>query len=261
MKLRKFLVFFFSITIVLLFIMPNVHGNSAKLAYIYYNDPTTASSYNTFLASEGFSINLIDVDFITTGTFDTHDIIIIGPDLGSWSTLYMDETKEAIIDDSNLPIIGLGNGGFAFFGLDGLSLYIGYDNGGSISSITNIDVIEDTHAIFNTPNDLPSGNIQLYSSGSDVYYAPTTSVPDVTLYGKVAGSSIYYCLTQQYDRYFLWGFDNSPSTMTQDGKDLFINLLNYFTPPESGIFGYNILILIGIISISVIILIKKKNHN
>ena len=259
MKFKKFLILALPILIVLLMFSPKVHGNSAELAYIYYDDPTTANSYKSFLVDEGYNIDLIDVDIIITGTFDTYDVIIIGPDLGSWSALYMDNTKEGIVDDSDLPIIGLGNGGFAFFGLDGLSLYIGYDNGGSTIDITNIDVIDDTHQIFNTPNDLPDGNIQLFSPGSRVYYAPTSIVPGVTLHGTVAGSSNQYCLSQEDYRYFLWGFEDSPSTMTQNGKDLFVNIINYYAPSsESGIFGYEILILIGIVSLSTIILIKKK---
>jgi len=261
MKFKKFLIFILPIMIVLLIFTPNVHGNSAELAYIYYNDPTTAISYNSFLTSEGFTVDLIDVDNITTGIFDVHDVIIIGPDLGSWSNLYMDNTKESIVDNSNLPIIGLGNGGWAFFGLDGLGLYIGYDNGGTTSGITHIDVVDDTHQIFNTPNDLPSGTIQLYTSGSSVYYAALGTVPGyVDVYGKVASSSYSYCLCEEEDRYFLWGFEDSPSTMTQNGKDLFVNLIYYYAPSAGGIFGYNSLILIGIFSVSTIILIKKKNN-
>ncbi len=260
MKFKKFLILILPILIILLMFTPNVHGNSVKLAYIYYDDPTTANSYNSFLTSEGFSIDLIDVDIITTGTFDTHDIIIIGPDLGSGGGLYMSMAKVSIVNDSGAPIIGLGNGGYAFFGLNGISLYIGYDEGSSTIDITNIDVVDDAHAIFNTPNDLPSGNIQLYSPGSRVYFIPLATVPgNVDVYGKVASSSYSYCICAEDTRYFLWGFEDSLRTMSQNGKDLLINIINYYAPPaESGIFGYNLLILIGIVSVTTIILIKKK---
>jgi hypothetical protein len=258
MKLRKSLVLILPFACFLLILTPNVQGNSAKLAYIYYDDTTTANSYYNFLYNEGFAIDVIDVDVIASGMFNSHDIIIIGPDLGSWGTLYMDDTKEGIVDDSGAAIIGLGNGGWAFFGISGLNLYIGYDNGGSTTGITNIDVIDDDHKIFNSPNDLPTGNIQLYLTGSTVYY--TVAPPShVELFGNVAGSSTYYCLCSEHERYFLWGFESSPGAMTTSGKNLFLNILNYLGPRESeGILGYNILLILGTISVLSLMIIWKK---
>jgi hypothetical protein len=259
MKFKKLLILILPIACVFLITTTNVNGSSGtKLAYIYYDDTTTANSYYNFLNNEGFNIDLIDVDVIASGMFDSHDIIIIGPDLGSWGTLHMDETKEAIVDNSGAAIIGLGNGGWAFFGIDGLSLYLGYDNGGSITGITNIDVIDDGHRIFNTPNDLPIGNIQLYLTGSTVFY--TVSPPShVELFGNVAGISVYYCLCSEYDRYFLWGFESSPGAMTTNGKNLFLNILDYLGPTESeGIPGYNMLLILGIFSVLSLLIFRKK---
>lgn len=260
MKLSKLLILIFPIMIILSIITPNVRGKSAKLAYIYMDDPITATSYHSFLYNEGFTIDRIHVDFITTGIFDSHDIIIIGPD---WVPFYRDYyAKMVIIDSSGADIIGLGNGGYTFFGLDGLGLKIGFDEGSSTYDITHIDVVDDAHQIFNIPNNIASGTVHLYSPGSIVYYIPFSTVPsDVDVYGKVASSSYNYCLCAEDRRYFLWGFEDSPDSMTQNGKDLFINLLNYYAPEESkGIPGFNILIIIGIFSLLSLIILREKFH-
>jgi len=55
--------------------------------------------------------------------------------------------------------------------------------------------------------------------------------------------------------------------MTEIGKDLIINILNFYIPSEdsNGFFdkipGYNLCTLIGIFSVSMIILLKKKYNN
>ncbi|NVM35529.1 MAG: hypothetical protein HWN81_08025 [Candidatus Lokiarchaeota archaeon] len=271
MKMKKFLFIFLPLMVIALILIPNVYGKRAKVAYIYYNHTNDAESFKSLLDDNGFPTNLINITTIETGTFNGYDIIIIGHNTGSDGIWRGTDLQISIINDSDLPIIGLGNGGYIFFGSNGLNLRIGYNWGGSVFSTTEIDVINSSHIIFNTPNDIPSGTIQLYASGwttdlsvfqrQRVYYLNMTIVPaNIEIFGKVPSSSSRCCLLNQDYRYFLWGFIESRGRMTDIGTDLFTNVVNFYATEESkGISGYNLFILIGIISVSTIIVLKKKS--
>lgn len=269
MKMKKILFIILPLMIITLLLIPNVYGNKAKVAYIYYGDTHDAYSFKSLLDDNGLSTNLINVSTITAETFAGYDLIIIGHNTGYDVTWRGSDLQVSIINNTNLPIIGLGNGGYTFFGSDGLHLRIGYDWGNSSFSKTEIDVINSSHDIFNTPNDIPSGTIQLYASGwtgdmgvflrQKVYYLNMTIVPgNIEIFGKVPGSLNRYCLLNQDYRYFLWGFIEPRGRMTDLGTNLFINVVNFYAPSkENGIHGFNLFILIGIFSVSTILVIKK----
>lgn len=244
-------------------LIPSVQAAKADITFIYYDDATSADSYKTFLEDNGFSVDLIHTVDIVDGMFSDYDIIIIGSDTGYLMNWEGSTAQVTAIDDSDLPIIGLGNGGFAFFGQgDGIDIGCGWDNGNPFfSTRTQITVVDSDHKIFNKPNHIPSGTIQIYNIGSLGAYCIYSESDQVAL-GVDPSSSTQYLLMLEEERYLFWGFDNSPDAMAIIGKYLFINIINYFTPEkDAGIPGYNFLFLLGIISIVTIMALKTKLSN
>ncbi|MFW9937750.1 MAG: hypothetical protein ACFFD5_08880 [Candidatus Thorarchaeota archaeon] len=254
-------IFFFSFLM-----MPMVLANNNSLAYVYDDDTTSAYSYRSLLNDNGYAVTLIDGSSITSSTFSGYRAIIIGSDTssGGYTWLDGDSKKVTAINNSALPLIGLGNGGYSLFGFGALNLRIGYDYGGANPSRTGIIVANDTHPIFTTPTDIPTGTIDLYTIGNYVNYIYLNPAPSyVSALGEDTGSVNYYSLCAQDNRYFFWGFTASPDTMTQVGKDLFINVIKYYAPLSGAIPSYNILLILGVSTIvaSLIIIKKIKTKN
>jgi len=241
--------------------MPMVLANNNSLAYVYDDDITSAYSFRTLLNDNGYEVTLINGSIITSSTFSGYRAIIIGSDTSGGGGTWLDgvSSKIAAINDSALPIIGLGAGGYSFFGMGAINLRIGYDWGSSNPSRTGIIVANDSHPIFSTPTDIPSGTINLYTIGNYVYFIFLNPPPAyVSALGSDTVNTNYYSLCAQEDRYFLWGFTASPDTMTQIGKDLFINVIKYYAPLSSSIPSYNIILLLGVSTIVTSLLLIKK---
>ncbi|MCZ7553624.1 MAG: hypothetical protein M5U05_13730 [Anaerolineales bacterium] len=73
--------------------------------------------------------------------------------------------------------------------------------------------------------------ISLYGSGVNcvaIYYpAP---IADVKAFASVPASSQYSPLMRELQRYFLWGFDGTPSAMTNKGQRLLVNTIELMLP-------------------------------
>lgn len=225
--MRK-VIFYFSLAICLLSTIAT--GSPNKIVFIYSTDSSSADAYKSLLEPAGFTTDLVLSSNNGTTDFSKYYLIIIGNDV---STLSGSDINK--ISDSAKPIIGLGEGGYSFFG--GLGLKTGYPNGwhGSKNSIYTVDK---TQTVFNKPNSItiPTDNIlQLYSSTGHVgIYLP--SVPsNVIVLGRESTDTTHYPFTLENSKYLLWGFTASPTSMTQTGKDLFVNSVNYFLPSNGRI--------------------------
>ncbi|MBN1807237.1 MAG: right-handed parallel beta-helix repeat-containing protein [Sedimentisphaerales bacterium] len=196
-----------------------------NIAYIYNSNAQAAQNFQTLLVTYGCSTDLISIDEISTTSLDSYDIIITADDTGDSSEWWGDTESVTAIENSGRPVIGLGEGGYAFFGQ--LELAIGWPHGvhGSHNSIY---VVEPNSPLFVTPYpvEIPEDSIlQLYSESN---YVPLflSPVPDtVTTLGRDADSPGYYPLATEHNRYIFWGFSASPENMTDIGKHLFINLV------------------------------------
>jgi phosphodiesterase/alkaline phosphatase D-like protein len=210
---------------------------SLLIAFIYSTDAASASSYESLMEDNGYSVTLIPMSAVATTDFSVYGLIIVGPDTGSgyhWG----DAASVAAIEDSEKPIIGLYSGGASLFQELGLS--INWGHGGYDPEQTGIYVIDPSHTIFNSPNSIvvPENRIvELYSSPCSVQveYAPSVS-PDVTPLGRYVAETGYYALVQE-EQYMLWSFAASPESMTQAGKDLFLNVVDFMLttafPPDT----------------------------
>lgn len=179
----------------------------------------------------GYTTSILGTKDILTTDFTLFDAILIGNGTGAYE-FWVDSTSFGplvdAINNSNKPVIGLGDGGYAFFGK--LSLVIGW-GGGAHGYDSSIVAHLPHHAIFTTPNMIvlpPDSVIQLYDSACPTVeiWLPTKP-PDVEPIGNTPGDSIYYRIIQQKVRYILWGFSDSPGNMTPTGKQVFINVIDY----------------------------------
>ena len=205
--------------LLLVFLAVMLFGMSSKAisnaAFIYSTDLTDANSFKTLLDANGFAVTLIPIANTETADFSGYDVIIISN--GSWLSLEQMNS----LNSKNKPIVGLGTGGGKSF--DRLSLVIGY-NGTGILNGNSITVHDASLTIFKAPFNLNTTNgatIQLYTTSSNVYCKvnPTGSTDGLL---KV---SSYYSVTRQNNKYTFWGYSLSPASMTQEGKDLFVNML------------------------------------
>ena len=197
-------------------------SSNSLVLFIYSSDNSDADSYFGFLESNGYSTDLIELSKITTEGIDQYDLILVGSDTGgTYNHLWGDDDKIASINDSNKTILGLGEGGYDFFGR--LSLAIGRGNGwhGNENSIL---VMNNSHPVFTLPNLISDETVQLYTSSSHVGIYLQTPSNDVVLLGREPEDLNHYPLVQEKDRYLLWGFTGNPGLMTQIGKQLFINI-------------------------------------
>lgn len=217
--------FFFLLALVTGILAYAKAASAATCAYIYNTDVTTADDFVTFLESKGHPTTKITMSAVGGTNFSGYDLIIVGSDSGNLSA-WGDNSSGSQVNNSGKPIIGLGEGGYAFFGR--ISLAIGFPNGAHTSTPDSplISVVDPTQVIFNSPIVINTQSpLQLYTSTAHVeIYAPSPP-QDVTLLGNLVGYPGYSPLIKEGSRYILWGFTAGPSKMTEDGKDLFSNII------------------------------------
>lgn len=196
-----------------------------RIAYVYGSDAEATESYRSLLMSYGCPTTLLGVDDVTTAALDSHDLIIVANDTQD-ETTWSDPNVVAAIEDSGKPIAGLGDGGYDFFGLLGLS--IGNPMGGH-SSQNSIKVVDPNYPLFSRPYSIEIPEdlaLRLYTETNSIgiYLWPT--IPEtVTVFASEADDIGYFPLIIEHDWYLLWGFTESPQKMTEIGKDLFINVV------------------------------------
>jgi hypothetical protein len=182
-------------------------------------------SFESLLESYGCSTTLIRLGDVATTSLDSYDLIIV-----THNTQYEDALSDpntvAVIENSGKPIVGLGDGGYDFFGE--LDLSIGNPYGGH-SSKNGIQVVEPEYSLFSTPYpiEIPDdGILQLYTESDSIGIYLWPEVPEIiTVIGSEPGDVGYFPLLMEQNRYLLWGFDESPQNMTEIGKRLFINVV------------------------------------
>ncbi len=196
-----------------------------RVAYIFSRKSEVAESFQSLLETYGCSTTLIRLTEVTATPLDSYDLIIVANDTENIDT-WSDPNTVAVIEDSGKPVVGLGEGGYTFFGLLGLA--IGWPNGGH-GSRNSIEVIDPNYSLFRMPYsiEIPEDRaLQLYTETDHVglYLWPIIPETVTALAGEVNNHG-YYPLATEYNRYLLWGFTESPQKMTEIGKTLFINVV------------------------------------
>jgi len=195
------------------------------VAYVYSTDTATANAYKSLLESNQLRTDLVPMGSVRTTDFLRYSLIIIGPETGDLSS-WGDQATLLNIERSGKPILGLGEGGYAFFGK--LHLAIGWGEGWHGSG-TAIYVMDPNQSFYQVPSPIsvPSDRIlRLYTATKHIgIFVPTPS-PYLILIGLEVEDKAHYPVIQQ-GRFLLWGFQASPSAMTAVGQQLFVNISRY----------------------------------
>jgi len=222
---------FFLISLVLIFISLRSISQIHKLAYIYAGDFSRAQQYSLFLNPHAYQVDMFDTTEIISVNFNVYSLIIIGENSGFMSN-WASSKKSDCINNTNKPILGLGEGGYAFFGKLGLG--IGYAQGSHVNG-DSIYVLQPTHQIFTGPNAITipaDSHLKIYTSNTPAVTYPVSSHE---VFARYNNRGEQFIMIRESNRYFIWGFDGSPNNLTNDGKNLMLNIIDYIKAPISAI--------------------------
>ncbi|MEM7032055.1 MAG: VWA domain-containing protein [Chloroflexota bacterium] len=190
------------------------------VAYIWDTDSATASAYQKLLEQNNLRVRQIEMSKIIDTDFANYDLVIIGPDTGK-DAVWGSPKLVQHLAEGRRKIVGLGDGGHAFFGQ--LSLDIGYNNG-TPSTDTSVNPFDFTHPIWQTPFDLAvTGLVDVYTKPGSDGVAVWGNGVDVVWLASDPPNSTPLWLALEADRYLIWGFNQGPKAMTVNGKALFVN--------------------------------------
>jgi len=205
-------------------------GYAGNLAYVYKNNTADAISFFNSLSSFGYTVTLVPLSSVLATDFSQFDLTVIADDTGDlniWGDPPSDTAAQvAQIVASNKPILGLGEGGYAFFGR--LALYIGWVNGwhGPEDYVTR--AAGSPPAIFSGvgPDPVQYTTSPTNSVGIDTAISHPANVTLMAMEYPPVDLQPHATIIQQGCR-MLWGNSGNPNLMTEDGYQLFRNTVSY----------------------------------
>lgn len=202
---------------------------SGEIAYVYRGNTADATSFYNLLTGRGYTVTLVPLGDVLATDFAAFDLTIIADDSGEldeWGNPALSVDQVNKIKQPNRPILGLGEGGYAFFGK--LALYIGWPNGwhGAQKVVNRAPGAPTSY--YASPNPISGDPVEIYSEPvNEVGIYLTGGVPSDTIpVGLEEPSTDHAALIFQGCRQ-LWGFSGNPNAMTATGRDLFINAVEY----------------------------------
>ena len=194
-----------------------------KIAYILRDAADTAAAYEEWIEQNGVGVDLIQMESVPHVDLDKYRMFIIGPDTGNLNDWGNDDIIGALVKLER-PVLGLGEGGYAFFGK--LNLRIGWDKGAH-SDGTAVEENLPADAFWHYPYDMVSGEQRLWK-----LYEEKSARVDILLprdqtglasFGLNDVDKRYANLIMENEFWMLWGFQDGPKQMTTEGRQLFIN--------------------------------------
>jgi len=192
---------------------------------IYNTDLNGAQRFKQLLDGHSFDMDIIKMSSILSANYSKYKVILVMPDTGSGGT-WGDAggTMAQKLEDTNLPVVGVGSGGYAFFGK--LGYPIGWGKGWSGSG-RDVYVMDSDDSVWKSVYkiDIPGSRIvQLY--GSNVGYTAIhypNPIAGITGIGRQSDDNSHYQIIEKDTQYILWGFNGGPNQMTDTGRQVFVN--------------------------------------
>jgi len=192
---------------------------------IYNTDLSGAQRFKQLLDAHSFDMDIIKMSSVLSANYDKYKLILVMPDTGSGGT-WGDAggTMAQKLEDTNLPVVGVGSGGYAFFGKLGYPIGWGKGWGGTGHSVYAMDlddsVWKSTYKI-----DVP-GNRMVRLYGGNVSFTAIhypSPIDGITGIGREDGDATHYPIIEKDTQYILWGFNGGPNQMTDTGRQVFVN--------------------------------------
>ncbi len=205
--------------------------SAGTIAYVYRGNTDDATSFYNLLTANGYLVDLIPLGDILATDFSSYDLTIIADDSGNlsqWGIPGDTANQVAKIIEPNKPILGLGEGGYAFFGQ--LSLFIGWPNGwhGPEDEVKRAPAAP--LAYYASPNLIAGDPVDVYTDPVNevgIYLGGAETIPPSVLpIGLEPPNPDHASLIMQDCRQ-LWGFSGNPREMTATGQNLFVNAVQY----------------------------------
>jgi uncharacterized repeat protein (TIGR01451 family) len=211
-----------------------------RIAYVYRGDRGSSSSFYNLLTANGYSVDLIPLGAVLTTDFSLYQLTVIADDTGSldqWGSAGSTDAQIAKITAPNRPILGLGEGGYAFYGR--LGLFIGWPNGWHGPQQLVFRDPGAPAAYYSSPNDLSAlSAVTLYTEPNNtvgIFLGEKGSlVPsDAFVIGREPPNPIPNGTPSDHAPlimqrcYGLWGYSGNPLIMTDNGQKLFVNAVQY----------------------------------
>ena len=104
------------------------------------------------------------------------------------------------------------------------------------ASDASVLAVDPTHDLWRIPYDIVMGGAGALATvyggtGSDGVAVNLDQIPpDVEVLAQRPSETSFYWLAREESRFLLWGFNDGPSVMTTEGKELFVNTAYYAFP-------------------------------
>jgi hypothetical protein len=197
-----------------------------RVAYVWLNDLTTATGYRDLLQAHSYSVTFVPMADVATTQWNRFELVVIGPDTGDGPT-WGDAGAVGALMQYTTPILGLGEGGYAFFGKANPT--IGYPNGWHGAEALTYAVAP-SHEVWHSPYGVRLDKeriVRVYNKTAHVGIQVLRPPLGMLLIGREPADQTHYNLLQNTSRYLLWGFQEGPRLMTEDGRHLFINVARH----------------------------------
>ena len=196
-------------------------------------DTSSATVYENALEARGFVVSLVQLgstESSNANLLDDYDLLMIGPFTGLNANWGDEKVLNAVLQ-SGVPVLAIGEGGYAFLGEAGST--IGYPSGihGYTPSLSGFSTTSPLHPALAGPRSVfVSGGLVKVASPLQEYVA--IHLPNIGGNVELVGRSsqnygIALVDTGPSAWQALWGFEGVPTGYTSDGWNTVANLASY----------------------------------
>ncbi len=198
-----------------------------RVIYVY-EDRAKALAYKALLEQHTMVVDLYPPNVVSTLDLSKYSLAIIGPATGdTFNRTWEPQAAVDAIQGNELPVLGLSDGGGLFFDAVDPNLDIGWlDSAISFGTALDWNRTYSSDDIWKYPYEIERTKepLELYTTANrrtDVYIGDQPT--GVTIFGFSDANVSYADLIMDEGWYMLWAFSDGPSTMTETGKQLFVN--------------------------------------
>lgn len=196
------------------------------VAIIHHANAARMAQWAAVLDSYGYPSFGIDEADLPGANFTGADVVLVDT-----QTLWYTVEGASAVDDTGLPILGLGPGGMHLY--DQLGLQSGFSHTDDLVFFTqqSITIRASGSPVFKTPRNfaLENGDImRILEYGQDLYAISIDPAPaGVTVLAAMDDNPSRSSVLLENNRFMSWGFDLSASDLNQDGRDFLGNCIAF----------------------------------